>query len=641
MKKIALFICTLILAAAVAFAVSADDAKFTVELTGPEVVNAGKTVDYVLTVKGIKLTNGILGLDLAVNYDTEVFELADVKTTQPSSWETRVNKKTAGTVVLTAYWTGSEYDPDLLKNNAVKKDGALKFTISLKVKGNATKTSEISLSNVECTTWELNDKGDVELNPRPGTANRLTVKIRKALAAPSPVSFDNGVAKWSAVENADSYSVQIYKDGKESGSPVSAKRTEYDFSKKLTSGGSYCFTVVAVSDKPEYGDSEESAKSASYTVKGKLAAPKIVLSPDYENGGLKYQITDTNPDGSVAQYVIEIYSGKNKLADYEAAGKAGNLPCDTHIKAGTAYTAKVSAVAENDKLYSDSDSSAASAAAKAAAKIKNITIKTLPKLSYVDGEKLDLSALVVTVNYESGHEDVKFADFEEFGLETSIANGKKLSVSDTGKTIVISFADKFTATTTALTVTTNECTHEKTHMEQKAPSCGEDGWERTICDKCNAVIAEKVLPATGEHQYGDWEIKAEPTAELKGVKERICSVCGQKQTEEIPATGSSATDTGTNPGTTSGNGSGNGSANPPTTDPAVTTGGNKGQGRITDLGRAFLIILIVLFSLIVLFLVGSVYLESRRNKARRARRGGNPNSRNRPGDGRGNNNRYR
>lgn len=641
MKKIALFICTLILAAAVAFAVSADDAKFTVELTGPEVVNAGKTVDYVLTVKGIKLTNGILGLDLAVNYDTEVFELADVKTTQPSSWETRVNKKTAGTVVLTAYWTGSEYNPDLLKNNAVKKDGALKFTISLKVKGNATKTSEISLSNVECTTWELNDKGEVELNPRPGTANRLTVKIRKALAAPSPVSFDNGVAKWSAVENADSYSVQIYKDGKESGSPVSAKGTEYDFSKKLTSGGSYCFTVVAVSDKPEYGDSEESAKSASYTVKGKLAAPKIVLSPDYENGGLKYQITDTNPDGSVAQYVIEIYSGKNKLADYEAAGKAGNLPCDTHIKAGTAYTAKVSAVAKNDKLYSDSDSSAASAAAKAAAKIKNITIKTLPKLSYVDGEKLDLSALVVTVNYESGHEDVKFADFEEFGLETSIANGKKLSVSDTGKTIVISFADKFTATTTALTVTTNECTHEKTHMEQKAPSCGENGWERTICDKCNAVIAEKVLPATGEHQYGDWEIKAEPTAELKGVKERICSVCGQKQTEEIPATGGSSTDPGTNPGTTSGNGSGNGSANPPTTDPAVTTGGNKGQGKITDLGRAFLIILIVLFSLIVLFLVGSVYLESRRNKARRARRGGNPNSRNRPGDGRGNNNRYR
>ncbi|MCI5755194.1 MAG: cohesin domain-containing protein, partial [Firmicutes bacterium] len=199
MKKIALFICTLILAAAVAFAVSADDAKFTVELTGPEVVNAGKTVDYVLTVKGIKLTDGILGLDLAVNYDTEVFELADVKTTQPDGWTTEVNKKTAGTVRLTAIETSAN------KDNAVKKDGVLKFTISLKVKKDASKTSEISLSTVECT--------GTDYESYTGTANRLTVKIRKALAAPSPVSFDNGVAKWSAVENADSYSVQIYKDG--------------------------------------------------------------------------------------------------------------------------------------------------------------------------------------------------------------------------------------------------------------------------------------------------------------------------------------------------------------------------------------------------------------------------------------------
>ena len=626
-KKIALFICTLILAAAAVFAVSADDAKFTVELTGPEVVNTGKTVDYVLTVKGIKLTDGILGLDLTVNYDTEVFELADVKTTQPDGFSPEVNKKTAGKVLLTVVELSSN------KDNAVKKDGALKFTISLKVRDNASKTSDISLSNVECT--------DTEFNPCTGTANKLTVKIQKALAAPSPVSFDNGVAKWSAVANADSYSVQIYKDGKESGNPVSVKGTEYDFSKKLTSGGSYCFTVVAVSDKPEYGDSEESAKSASYTVKGKLAAPKIVLSPDYENGGLKYQITDTNPDGSVAQYVIEIYSGTKNLADYEAAGKAGNLPCDANIKAGNPYTAKVSAIAKNDKLYSDSDESAASASAKAAAKIKNIAIKTLPKLSYVDGEKLDLSALVVTVNYESGSEDVKFADFEDFGLETSIANGKKLTISDTGKTIVVSFADKFTATTTALTVTTNECSHEKTHMEQKAASCGEDGYERTVCDKCNAVIAEKIIPATGEHQYGDWEIKAEPTSELKGVKERVCSVCGHKQTEEIPATGTSTSDSDENPGSTDGNGSGNNTTNPPTTDPATTTGGNKGTGKITDLGRIFLIVIIVIFSLLVLFLVGSVYLESRRNKARRARRNGNPNNRNRPGNGRGNNNQYR
>ena len=627
MKKIALFVCALILAVAAAIAVNADGAKVTVELTGSEVVNTGKTVDYVLTAKGITLSDGILGLDLTVNYDTSVFELADVTTVQPSGWSTEINKKTAGTIKLTALELSAN------KDNAVKKDGSLKFTVSLKVKSGADKTSEISVSGLECT--------GTDLEAYSGTANKLTVKIQKALSAPSPISFESGVAKWSAVTNADSYSVQIYKDGKESGNPVSVKGTEYDFSKKLTDGGSYCFTVVAISDKPEYADSDESAKSASYTVKGKLTAPKIVLSPDYDNGGLKYQITDTNPDGSVAQYIIEIYSGSKKLSDYEAAGKAGNLPCDTHIKAGTSYTAKVSAIAKNDKQYSDSAASAASSSAKAAAKIKNIAIKTLPKLSYVDGEKLDLSALVVTVNYDGGSsEDVKFADFEAFGLETSIANGKKLAIADTGKTIVVSFADKFTATTTALTVTTNECTHEKTHVEQKTATCGEDGYERTVCDKCNAVITEKILPATGEHQYGDWVIKAEPTSELKGVKERICSVCGHKQTEEIPATGSdSSSDSGS--GTTSGNGSESGTTNPPSTDPASTSGSGKpGTGKITDLGRIFLIIIIVIFAIIVLCLVGSVYLESRRNKARRARYSNNSRGRGNP-NGRGGNGQYR
>lgn len=625
MKKIALFICTLILAAAAVFAVNADDAKVTVEVTGPSVVKNGGTAEYVLTAKGIKLTDGIIGLDLTVNYDTSVFELADVTTVQPSGWSTEVNKKTAGVIKLNAIELSSD------KDNAVTKDGALKFTVSLKVKNGVDKTSEITVSGLECSGTDLNQ------DPYPGTANKLTVKIEKALPKPTPISFTNGVAKWSKVDEAGNYSIQLYKNDVEYGKLRSTTATELDLSKELTDGGEYRFTVRANPSSDEYSESKMSDKSAAYKVRGTLAAPKIVLSPDYENGGLKYQITDTNPNGSVKQYVIEIYSGTKKLADYEKIGKAGSLPCDENIKAGTPYTARVTAVAENDNDYDDSPESAASAAVKAAAKIKNIAVKTLPKLTYVDGEKLDLSELVVTVNYESGSEDVKFADFESFGLETSIANGKKLVIADTGKTIVISFADKFTATTPALTVNTNECKHEKTHMEQKAPSCGEDGYERTVCDNCNAVISEKKLAATGEHQFGDWVVKAEPTAELKGVRERTCSVCGHKETEEIPATGTSTADTDHTPGTTDGENSGNSSSNPPSTDPATTTGGSKPTpGKVTDLGRVFLIIIIVLFALIVLFLVGSVYLEGRRNKARRSRGSGrrNPN-------GRGGNGQYR
>lgn len=46
---------------------------------------------------------------------------------------------------------------------------------------------------------------------------------------------------------------------------------------------------------------------------------------------------------------------------------------------------------------------------------------------------------------------------------------------------------------------------------------------------------------TGEktaHAFGEWAITREATAILKGSKERVCSVCGFKETQEIPATGS-------------------------------------------------------------------------------------------------------
>ena len=37
-----------------------------------------------------------------------------------------------------------------------------------------------------------------------------------------------------------------------------------------------------------------------------------------------------------------------------------------------------------------------------------------------------------------------------------------------------------------------------------------------------------------EHSYGEWKVVKEATADEKGLKERECSECGDKQTEEIP-----------------------------------------------------------------------------------------------------------
>ena len=56
------------------------------------------------------------------------------------------------------------------------------------------------------------------------------------------------------------------------------------------------------------------------------------------------------------------------------------------------------------------------------------------------------------------------------------------------------------------------------------------------------------------HTYGDWTVVTPPTATVDGEKEHICSVCGYKQVESIPATGEPAQVPVT---VTGGNGTGN------------------------------------------------------------------------------------
>ena len=45
------------------------------------------------------------------------------------------------------------------------------------------------------------------------------------------------------------------------------------------------------------------------------------------------------------------------------------------------------------------------------------------------------------------------------------------------------------------------------------------------------------VTVNAEHTFGDWHVTKDATATEKGVKERICSVCGYKETDEVPAIG--------------------------------------------------------------------------------------------------------
>ncbi|BFT65483.1 bacterial Ig-like domain-containing protein [Parvimonas parva] len=83
--------------------------------------------------------------------------------------------------------------------------------------------------------------------------------------------------------------------------------------------------------------------------------------------------------------------------------------------------------------------------------IEKMVVKTQPKLIYTEGEKLDLSGLVVTLKDNQGLEkDVAFKDFETYKITTNPKNGTDLTSEDNGKKVSLT-KENSTEETEALT----------------------------------------------------------------------------------------------------------------------------------------------------------------------------------------------
>lgn len=67
------------------------------------------------------------------------------------------------------------------------------------------------------------------------------------------------------------------------------------------------------------------------------------------------------------------------------------------------------------------------------------------------------------------------------------------------------------------------------------PTCEGLGHAYTYCTRCDEVLTEKTIAATG-HVLGDWVVDREAACEDPGEKHRSCEVCGAKLVvEAIPA----------------------------------------------------------------------------------------------------------
>ena len=175
--------------------------------------------------------------------------------------------------------------------------------------------------------------------------------------------------------------------------------------------------------------------------------------------------------------------------------------------------------------------------------ISDIQITAPPKkITYYEGESLDLNGLELTVNYTNAAPVM-------FKLRSAVLQSSESTQS---------IAEQYTAylssnTAGTATVVVNyggqiatfeiEILHNTVEYVQKEATCGAEGVHATYCTLCQAVIEETPIAPTGDHHY-EWVVDEEATCGAPGVQHEECTGCHAKRSENTPiaATGDHAYD---------------------------------------------------------------------------------------------------
>ena len=266
--------------------------------------------------------------------------------------------------------------------------------------------------------------------------------------------------------------------------------------------------------------------------------------------------------------------------------------------------------------------------------VEGIEILNMPaKLEYISGEKLDTNGMVLRVVMSDGYKNIT----EGFTCSPTLLNAvgtQKITVTYEGKTTVFEVSVK------------DSHTH-KAGSEWKSDSSSH--WN--LCS-CGQKMNEDA------HQFGEWKVVKNATDTEGATKERVCSVCGYKETvvddipdapvtdapvtdapvtdapvtdtpvtdapvtdapvTDAPVTDAPATDTPSTDSSSSGEAvtdpQNSGDSSDPDTEPGAATGGNSGQN---DDGNGFplWIVIVVLAGVLVIMIVVVIILSAgRKNK---------------------------
>jgi hypothetical protein len=198
------------------------------------------------------------------------------------------------------------------------------------------------------------------------------------------------------------------------------------------------------------GDSVQRCEVINYLVKPindnfppKMPANFTLDSQGPTGNAFKWDVAEGSSGYTITRFTSE--DGTVPEKTYNITGKETLTYTDTEIDKNTTYYYMIQANgARNSRNLGPLKVDGLS--------VTGISIKTQPKLTYNEGDKLDLSALVVTLSTSNGTSyDIGFSDFGT-DLTTNPANEFELTTAETGTPVTVQYLSDKTVDTENLTV---------------------------------------------------------------------------------------------------------------------------------------------------------------------------------------------